>query len=108
VWLWKRSVSAALTVMALYLSHGLADYVTGLKPLWWGGPPVGLQLIERPVADFIVQANGLRRGFAVYVRSLASAARVSCGSPLVRHLSAPLPSGSLRLPRLPSSRAAPA
>ena len=91
VWLWKRSVSAALTVMALYLSHGLADYVTGLKPLWWGGPPVGLQLIERPVADFIVQATVCVVGFAVYVRSLAvrrtSLVRFAVGTPLILLLS---------------------
>jgi hypothetical protein len=49
--LWKRSVSAAATVMMVYLSHPMLDYVTGNKPLWLGGPSMGLGVIQRPVAS---------------------------------------------------------
>jgi hypothetical protein len=70
VWLWKRSVSAAVTVLLVYLSHPLADYVTGNKPLWSGGPSLGLRVIERPALDFAVQALVCVLGFAVYWRSL--------------------------------------
>src|SRR5215207_5190368 len=46
VWFWKRSASAAVTVLLVYLSHSLADYVTGYKPLWLGGPDLGLRVIQ--------------------------------------------------------------
>jgi hypothetical protein len=44
-------VSAAATVMMVYLSHPVLDYVTGNKPLWLGGPSMGLGVIQRPVAS---------------------------------------------------------
>ncbi len=87
VWLRLRSVGAALTVMAVYLSHAAADYVTGLKPLWSGGPSVGLQLVERPVADFFVQASLCVVGVALYSRSFpagrARLRRLAIALPLV-------------------------
>lgn len=69
VWLRWRSVGASLTVMAVYLSHPAADYVTGFKPLWSGGPNVGLQVVERPVVDFFIQASLCAVGVALYSRS---------------------------------------
>jgi hypothetical protein len=75
VWLWKRSTSAAAIALALYLSHPLMDYVTGFKPLWLGGPPVGLELIHRPFADFVVQALLCAAGVVVYRQSLPPARR---------------------------------
>ena len=75
MWLWKRSVSAAVTVALVYLSHPLLDYVTGYKPLWLGGPNMGLEVIQRPAADFAVQALVCVVGFAVYWRSLAPTRR---------------------------------
>lgn len=70
VGIWKRSVSAGLIVLAVYLSHPLADLVTGYKPLWLGGPPVGLHFIERPVADLVVQGSVCVIGWALYTRTL--------------------------------------
>jgi hypothetical protein len=70
VWLWKRSASAAAIAMALYLSHPLMDYFTGFKPLWLGGPPVGLEFIYRPIADFITQGLVCAVGVIVYRRSV--------------------------------------
>jgi hypothetical protein len=87
VWLWKRSLGAALTVMALYLSHAPADFITGFKPLWWGGPYVGLGLTGRPGADFMVQATLCACAIAVYSRSLTAhrtrLRQVAIASPLV-------------------------
>jgi len=85
VWSWRRSTPAAATVLLLYLSHPLVDYVTGFKLLWLGGPPVGLLMIYRPVADFVTQAAMCVLGFAIYWRSLPEARRrqLSAAAPLV-------------------------
>ncbi len=85
VWVWRRSTRAAATVFAIYLSHPLLDYVTGFKPLWLGGPPVGLGIIRQPGADFLVQALLCVLGVGVYCRSLPAARRrlVSAAAPLV-------------------------
>jgi membrane-bound metal-dependent hydrolase YbcI (DUF457 family) len=75
VWVWKRSTGAAVTVLLVYLSHSLADYVTGYKPLWLGGPDVGLRIIQYPAADFVVQTLVCLLGFAIYWRSLPQTRR---------------------------------
>ena len=75
VWLWKRSARAGAIAMALYLSHPLMDYVTGFKPLWLGGPPVGLGFIYRPMADFVTQGLVCAVGVAIYCQSLPRARR---------------------------------
>lgn len=85
VWVWKRSVSAAATVMMVYLSHPLLDYVTGNKPLWLGGPSMGLEVIRQPAADFVVQGLVCVLGCAIYWRSLPATRRrhVSAVAPLL-------------------------
>ena len=85
VWLWKRSSRAAAITFAVYLSHPLADYFTGFKPLWLGGPSVGLGLVAQPGADFIVQAIVCALGFGVYYRSLPQSRRrqIVAAAPLV-------------------------
>jgi hypothetical protein len=85
VWSWRRSVSAAATVMLVYLSHPLLDYVTGDKPLWLGGPSVGLGIIQRPAVDFVVQGLVCLLGCAIYWRSLPETRRrhVSAVAPLL-------------------------
>ena len=65
-----RSPRAALVTFVVYLSHPLADLVTGHKPLWLGGPPIGLWFIERPVADFVVQSAFCVIGWVIYRKSL--------------------------------------
>ena len=67
---WKRSLGATLLVVAVYLSHPIADLATGYKPLWLGGPPVGLHFITRPVADLVVQGSLCVIGWVIYLRSL--------------------------------------
>ena len=85
VWWWKRSVSAAAIVMMVYLSHPLLDYVTGYKPLWLGGPSMGLGFIRRPEADFLVQGLVCLLGCAIYWRSRPATRRrhVSAVAPLL-------------------------
>lgn len=77
VWGWKRALGPALTVLAVYLSHPLADLVTGVKPLWLGGPHLGLGFIERPIADLVAQTVVCVLGFVVYQRSLPELRRRS-------------------------------
>ena len=54
--LWRRSPAAGTLVAAMIVLHLAADYLTGLKVLWAGGPVVGLNLYSHPVADFILEA----------------------------------------------------
>jgi hypothetical protein len=48
--------------MMVYLSHPVLDYVTGNKPLWLGGPSMGLGVIQRPVASDGAPPLGADRG----------------------------------------------
>ena len=50
---WKGGLIAALAV----LSHLPADWVTGHKPLWPGGPGFGLGLYDRPRWDFAIELS---------------------------------------------------
>ena len=54
--LWRRSPAAGAIVAAMVVLHLGADYITGLKVLWAGGPVVGLNLYSHPAADFILEA----------------------------------------------------
>lgn len=45
----------ALVIAGLVVSHLLADYLTGLKALWPGGPVAGLNLYRWPVADMALE-----------------------------------------------------
>ena len=56
VMIWRRSPAAGGMVVAMIVLHLAADYITGLKVLWAGGPVVGLDLYSRPVGDFILEA----------------------------------------------------
>jgi hypothetical protein len=67
----ERDPAGILLVMAVVASHAAADYVTGIKPTWAGGPMIGLQLYKRPVIDFIVESIVIVAGWLVYRRSLA-------------------------------------
>jgi hypothetical protein len=85
VWAWKRSTAAALSVLAVYLSHPVADILTGIKPLWLGGDSVGLGLIQVPAADFTTQAVLCVVGFAIYWRSIPTPRQrsLAAAAPLV-------------------------
>ena len=102
--LWTRSSGAALVAFAIYLSHPLADLVTGHKPLWLGGPPIGLQLIDRPVPDFVVQSALCILGWVFYRRSLQPGVRgrLIAAAPLVMLLALQGASDLVVLARTPS------
>jgi hypothetical protein len=62
---------------AVAISHVLADYVTGIKPTWPGGPMIGLDLYSHPLGDVAVETAVLVLGWAVYRRSLPPEVRSS-------------------------------
>jgi hypothetical protein len=104
--LWTRSPGAALVTFAVYLSHPLADLVTGHKPLWLGGPPVGLWFIDRPVPDFVVQSSLCVLGWVAYRRSLPphTRRRVIAAAPLVALLALQAASDFIVFARKPFNR----
>lgn len=101
-----RSSGAALATLAVYLSHPLADLVTGHKPLWSGGPPVGLWLIDRAVPDFLVQSSLCVLGWVLYRRSLPPHVRrrLTAAVPLVALLALQGVSDLVVFVRKPSER----
>ena len=73
---WRSSAVVAVIVG----SHAVADYATGLKPTWPGGPYIGAQLYHRPALDFVVEAAVIVIGWIVYRRSLPQGRRHSPAS----------------------------
>ena len=65
-----RDATAAALVGLVVVSHAIADYATGLKPTWPGGPWIGLQLYQQPAIDFVLEAIVIVVGWLVYRRSL--------------------------------------
>lgn len=63
---WTGSVVIALVI----LSHMLLDWITGSKPTWPGGPMIGLELYDHPIADFLVEAIVIGIGAILYGRTL--------------------------------------
>lgn len=66
-----RDWTGALIVAAVILSHMLLDWITGTKPTWPGGPMIGLQLYDHPVADFLAEGIVIAAGALVYARTLS-------------------------------------
>ena len=66
----SRDASAAAVVAMMVVSHEVADFATGLKPTWPGGPHIGLQLYRQPPIDFVVEALVIVIGWLVYRKSL--------------------------------------
>jgi membrane-bound metal-dependent hydrolase YbcI (DUF457 family) len=60
----------AFVVWLTYVSHWPADFITGTKPTWPGGPDVGLRLYDRPVADAVLECAIVVVCWIVYRRSL--------------------------------------
>ena len=65
----------AVAVWLTYASHWPADFITGLKPTWPGGPTVGLFLYARPYTEFVVEGIVIILCWFAYRRSLPLAAR---------------------------------
>jgi LexA-binding, inner membrane-associated putative hydrolase len=72
-----RDLAAAGLVAAIVVSHAVADYATGIKPTWPGGPQIGLQLYKQPALDFILEASVIVIGWMIYRRSLPEERRNS-------------------------------
>lgn len=60
----------ALVVAAVIISHMFLDWITGQKATWPGGPLIGLQLYEHPVADFVAEGIVILIGALLYRRTL--------------------------------------
>lgn len=65
-----RDWTAALVVAGVILSHMVLDWLTGYKPVWPGGPMIGLSLYDRPVWDFIAEGVVIVIGVLLYARTL--------------------------------------
>jgi hypothetical protein len=65
-----RDWTAAGVVAAVVVSHMLLDWITGSKPTWHGGPMIGLELYERPAADFIAEGVVIAIGAVLYAKTL--------------------------------------
>ncbi len=65
-----RDWSGALVVAAVIASHMVLDWITGYKPTWPGGPMIGLQLYDHPIADFVAEAVVIVIGALLYARTL--------------------------------------
>lgn len=65
-----RDWTAALVVAGVILSHVVLDWLTGYKPIWPGGPMIGLSLYDRPVWDFIAEGVVIVIGVLLYGRTL--------------------------------------
>jgi hypothetical protein len=62
--------TGASVVAAVILSHMLLDWITGYKPTWPGGPMIGLNLYDHPIADFVVEGIVILIGALLYGRTL--------------------------------------
>jgi hypothetical protein len=75
---------AAVVAALAYASHWPADYLTGFKPTWPGGPMVGRQLYGRPLVDLAMEVAVVTAGWLLWRRS------VPRGGPLAHALLAAL------------------
>jgi len=70
-----RDGKGALVVWLTYVSHWPADFITGLKPTWPGGPTVGLFLYARPFVDVTIEFTVIALCWIAYRRSIPAVAR---------------------------------
>jgi membrane-bound metal-dependent hydrolase YbcI (DUF457 family) len=74
-YIYSRSGTDAAVLWLTYASHWPADYITGIKPTWPGGPQVGLLLYTHLLVDVIVESVLVVICYLVYRRSLPEASR---------------------------------
>ena len=67
--------SGAIAVWLTYVSHWPADFVTGRKPTWPGGPTVGLYFYTKPFVDLGIEVAVIAVCWLAYERSLPAASR---------------------------------
>jgi membrane-bound metal-dependent hydrolase YbcI (DUF457 family) len=70
-----RDWTGGLVIAAVILSHLLLDWITGYKPTWPGGPMIGLQLYDHPLADFLAEGIVIFAGALLYGRTLPARRR---------------------------------
>ena len=75
--------TAVVAVALMVVLHMVADWLTGLKPTWAGGPMIGLELYRWPVADFLLEALVVILGWLAYRSTLPTRARASRSSSLL-------------------------
>jgi len=73
----RRDIHASALVAMIVVSHMLADYLTGRKPTWPGGPVIGLHLYHWPAVDFVLESVVIFAGWMIYRRSLPAERRQS-------------------------------
>lgn len=69
-WARTRSARAVALVAGAWLSHWPADWLTGLKPTYPGGPWLGLHAFESPWLDLALEGALLVGGWALWRRTL--------------------------------------
>ncbi|HXT16250.1 MAG TPA: hypothetical protein VN706_11510 [Gemmatimonadaceae bacterium] len=74
-WIFTHSAADAFGVWLTYASHWPADFITGIKPTWPGGPMVGLMLYDHPMGDVVVESVLIVLCWLYYRRSLPIEAR---------------------------------
>jgi membrane-bound metal-dependent hydrolase YbcI (DUF457 family) len=74
-WLTTRQLADAAVVGLTYVSHWPADFITGLKPTWPGGPMVGLLLYTHPVWDALLESVLVVACWLAYRRTLVTPTR---------------------------------
>jgi hypothetical protein len=65
-----RGSTDAIVVWLTYVSHWAADFITGMKPTWPGGPTVGLYLYTKPFLDAAIEFTVIAVCWLAYRRSL--------------------------------------
>lgn len=65
-----RDWTGGLVIAAVIVSHMFLDWITGYKPTWPGGPMIGLQLYDHPIADFVAEGATIVLGTLLYAPTL--------------------------------------
>ena len=66
--IWRRDLSGAVAIWLTYVLHWPADFITGHKPTWPGGPTVGLDFYTHRKLVWIVDLAALGIGWLIYRR----------------------------------------
>ncbi len=77
-----QSATTAFIVAALVCLHLPADYITGMKGLWPGGPVVGLYIYRWAWLDFLVEVPVIAAGWWLLRRAKFSPRWVVSGAAL--------------------------
>lgn len=94
---WRRSSRDGALIAGVYVSHLLVDFITGSKPLGFGGRYVGAQLYSWPKADFAVESTLIVVGWLIYRRSLPARGSYIDQWPSRRSIELGLPTGLIAL-----------